>query len=140
MKRRFIALLCAVVLCFSLAAPALAAARASYYFSCTDVRAYATGGGEVLFEIDIDATHGMLEVGAEVVFVYEQQADGEYEVVYTFELEDNDYMTVENSWFACIDVRYQGTPGTKYFADVGCYARDENGSETLYFLTNVVTA
>lgn len=140
MKQRLISLLCAVALCFSLSVPALAAENASYYFGCTDVRAYATGGGEVLFEIDVDATHTMLEVGAEVVFVFEQQSDGDYEVVYTFELEDNDYMTVENSWFACIDVRYQGTPGTKYYAYIGCYARDANGSETLYFDTNIVTA
>jgi len=140
MKRRLISLLCILSLLCTLTVPALAAENASYYFGCTDVRAYATGGGEVLFEIDIDATHTMQEVGADVVFVYEQQSDGEYEVVATIEREDNDYMTVENSWFASIDVRYQGTPGTKYFAYIGCYARDANGSETLYFDTNIVTA
>ena len=140
MKRRILSLLCALCLLCALTIPALASARASYYFGCTDVKAYAVGGGEVLFEIDVDATHTMLEVGADVVFVYEQQSNGEYEVVATIERVDNDYMTVENSWFACIDVRYQGIPGRKYFAAIGCYARDASGSEILYFNTNVVTA
>ena len=140
MKRRLIALLCAVVLCFSLAAPALAAARASYYFSCTDVRAYAMGDGEVLFTVDVDATHTMLEVGADVFYVFEQQSDGDYEVVHTFVQEENDYMTWKNLAYASIDVYYQGTPGTKYYAYIGCYARDASGSETLFFDTNIVTA
>ena len=140
MKRRLLSLFCALVLVFSLAAPALAAENASYYFGYTNVRAYAMGDGEVLFTVDIDATHSMLEVGAEVVAVYEEQSDGSYDIVYIFELEDNDYMTVENSWFACIDVYYQGISGHRYYALVGCYARDADGSETLYFETNVVTA
>lgn len=140
MKRKLISLLCILSLLCTLTVPALAAARASYYFGCTDVRAYAVGGGEVLFEIDVDATHTMLEVGADVVFVYEQQSNGEYEVVATIERVDNDYMTWKNLAYASIDVYYQGTPGKKYFADIGCYARDASGSETLYFLTNIVTA
>ena len=140
MKRRLISLLCILALLCSLTLPSLAAENASYYFGYTDVRAYATGGGEVLFEIDVDATHTMLEVGAEAVFVFEQQSNGEYEVVYTFLLEDNDYMTWKNLAYASIDVRYQGTPGTKYYGYIGCYARDADGAEALYFETNIVTA
>ena len=140
MKRRILSLFCAAVLVFTLAVPTLAAENASYYFSYTDVRAYAMGGGEVLFTVDINATHTMLEVGAEAVFVFEQQTNGNYEVVHTFLLDDCDYLTVENDAFAAIDVYYQGTPGTKYYAYIGCYARDANGSETLFFETNIVTA
>ena len=140
MKRRILSLLCALCLLCSLTVPALAAARASYYFGCTDVKAYAVGGGEVLFEIDVDATHTMLEVGADVVFVYEQQPNGQYVIVETIERVDNDYMTWKNLAYASIDVYYQGTPGTKYYAYIGCYARDASGSEILYFPTNVVTA
>ena len=140
MKRRILSLLCAAVLVFGLAVPALAAENASYYFSHTDVRAYAMGDGEILFAIDVTATHTMDEVGARIVFVFEQQDDGEYEVVHTFRMEDHDYMTWKGRAYASIDVYYQGTPGTKYYAYIGCYAQDEEGSETMYFVTNVVTA
>ena len=75
-----------------------------------------------------------------MVFVYEQQANGQYVIVETIERVDNDYMTWKNLAYASIDVYYQGTPGTKYFAYIGCYARDASGSEILYFNTNVVTA
>ena len=140
MKRRLLALFFALALLCALTVPALAAARASYYFSYTDVRAYAMGDGEILFTVDVNATHTMEEVGADVVFVYEQQSNGEYEIVCTIERVDNDYMTWKNLPYASIDVYYQGTPGTKYFAAIGCYAQDAYGSETLYFNTNVVTA
>lgn len=143
MKKRMISLLC--VVCVLLSMPGLACAaditpRASDYFSCTDVRAYAEGGGEILIEIDVDATHMMQEVGAEYVFIYEEQSDGDFECVYTFRKTEHPGMVEYNSFFGYVDVTYQGVSGTRYYALVACYAKDKNGAESLYFETNVVTA
>jgi len=143
MKKRMLSLLC--VVCVLLSMPGVACAaditpRASDYFGCTGVRAYAEGGGEILIEIDVDATHMMQEVGASDVYIYEQQSDGDYEIVYTFTKEDYPSLVETNSFFGYVDVTYQGTSGTKYYALVACYAKDKNGAESLYFTTNVVTA
>ena len=143
MKKRLLSLFCAIIIIMGLPATACASEvtpRASDYFGCTSVRAYAKGSGKVLIEIDVDATHMMDEVGASYVYIYEQQADGSYDVVYTFRKTAYPSMVVENSFFGYVDVTYQGTPGTKYYALVGCYAKDSNGSETLFFDTNIVTA
>ena len=141
MKKRFLALLFALLMLFSLSTAICASnARASAYFSATDVRAYAKSGGKILFEVDINATHTMQEVGASEIYVYEQQADGSWDNVYTFNMDDHPYLIETNSIGACVDATYQGTVGKNYYALVACYARDSSGYECLYFETSVVTA
>jgi len=143
MKKRLFSLLCAVLMVMSLSAVACAAetdTRASDYFSYTSVRAYAQSGGKVLFEIDINATHTMQEVGASEVYVFEQQDDGTWDNVYTFTKEAHPYLIWTNSAGAYVDAVYQGTVGKNYYALVGCYAKDGSGNETLYFNANSVTA
>lgn len=143
MKKRFLALLCAVILLVSMSTAAFAAnaeARASDYFGATSVRAYAQSGGKILFEIDVDATHTMQEVGASEIYVYEQQDDGSWDIVYTFTKEAHPYLIETNSIGGYVDAVYQGTVGNDYFATVACYAKDSTGYECLYFDTPVVTA
>lgn len=141
MKKRFLSLVCIALLLVSLSTAIYAVdARASDYFSATDVRAYAKSGGKILFEIDIDATHTMQEVGASEVYVYEQQSDGTWDNVYTFTMEAHPYLIETNSMSAYVDATYQGTVGKNYYAAVACYARDSEGAEWLYFNTPVVTA
>lgn len=143
MKKRILSLLCAMLVILSLPGVAFAAEvnpRASYYFSCTDVRAYAEPGSKILIEIDVDATHTMQEVGASYVYIYERQSDGSYDVVYTYTKEAYPSLIWRNSSCAYVDVTYQGTAGKKYYALVGCYARDSSGAETRYYETYVVTA
>ena len=70
MKKRFLSLLFALLLLFSLSTAAYGVdARASDYFSYTSVRAYAKSGGKILFEVDINATHTMQEVGASATYI-----------------------------------------------------------------------
>lgn len=141
MKRRLLSLLCAVILLVSLSTAAYASnARASAYFGATSVRAYAKSGGRILFEVDINATHTMQEVGASEIYVYEQQDDGSWDNVYTFTMDEHDYLIETNSIGACVDATYQGTVGKNYFATVACYARDSEGYECLYDNTPEVTA
>ena len=143
MKKRLIFLLFALVLILGLPGVASAAEvnpRASYYFGSTDVRAYAKPGSKILIEIDVDATHTMQEVGASYVHIFEKQSDGSYDVVYTYTKEAYTSLIWKNSSCAYVDVTYQGTAGRDYYALVGCYAKDSNGSETRYYETYVVTA
>lgn len=143
MKKKIGALLCALLLGLTLPITAYATERAiqaSDYFSATDVRAYAEGGGRILIEVDVETTHTMLKVGASEVYIYEEQPSGAYEIVRTFTMQDNPSMVCSNCAGACIDVYYDGIPAQGYYALVGCYAQDANGSETLYFATNTVTA
>lgn len=141
--KKIISMLCAVMLIVILPATACAteiAPRASEYFGYTAVQARAAGNGKVRVEIEINATHMMDEVGASAVFIYEQKSDGTYDVVYTFRKEAYPSMIVEDSYFGFVDVTYQGIPGHRYYAYVGCYAKDSNGAETLFFSTNSVVA
>ena len=138
MKRRAIALLFAILLITSISG--FATARASEYFSFTDVYATALDDGEVLIEYDIDPTHRMLECGARAVWVYEQQSNGDYEEVFEYLMEDYPDMIQYDSIIGDGQVTYPGTPGKKYYALVALYAKDQYGSEIISFYTNVVTA
>lgn len=141
MKKRFLSLLFAALLLISLSTVVYAVdARASAYFGATSVRAYAKSGGKILFEIDIDATHTMQELGASEVYVYEEQDDGSWDNVYTFTMDEHPYLIETNTVGAYVDATYQGTVGKTYFATVACYARDSSGAETLMFDTPDVTA
>ena len=143
MKKRITSLLLAMLLLLNLPTVACAAgdsSRASNYFGFTDVRAYAKSGGKILIEIDVDATHLMQEVGAAEVYIYEQQSNGDYEVVYTYTKEAYPQLIWTNQACAYVDITHQGTVGRNYFALVSCYAKDSRGNETRYYDTNVVTA
>lgn len=143
MKKRFLSLLCVVFLLVSLPTAVYAVnvgARASDYFGYTSVRAYAQSGGKILFEVDINATHIMQEVGASDIYVYEQQDDGSWDNVYTFTMDEHPYLIETNTAGAYVDATYQGTVGNKYFATVALYAKDSAGAECLYDDTPVVTA
>ena len=143
MKNRVLSLFCALIMIITLPATACASGvtpRASDYIGYTSVRASAMGNGKVLVEIGVDATHMMDEVGASYIYIYEQQSDGSYDMVYTFRKSAYPSMIVEDSFFGYVEVTYQGIPGHRYYAYVGCYAKDSNGAETLFFSTNSVVA
>lgn len=143
MKKRIISIFCSFLFVMSSfgITTASALAMASDYFWYTCAYATALGGGKVLVEFDIDATHIMEEVGATDVYIYEQQSSGAYKNVYTF-ISDDYYSSMidTNSAFGNGEVTYQGIPGRKYFATVAVYAKDSEGSETRYYDTNIVTA
>ena len=146
MKRRIMALLLTVVAVLGIAtyAPARAAAepRASEYIASTGVFVYAMGNGKIKIEVDVAATHQMLEVGASVVHLYEKQSNGTVTKVASYYKEDHPAIMLEyNSFFAYMDLYYYGAvPGRQYYAVAGCYAKDSVGNETLYFTSNTVVA
>lgn len=138
MRKRIVALvsICLLMVCLT----SFASARASEYFSYTAVYATALDDGEILIEYDIDPTHTMLECGARIIWIYEEQSNGEYEDVFEYRMEDYPDMIQYDSIIGDGQVIYPGTPGKNYYALAGLYAKDSNGSETIYFYTNVVTA
>ena len=138
MKKRVPVLIFIVILLVSISTTAHA--RASEYFGCTAVYATALDDGEVLIEYDIDPTHRMLECGARVISIYEGQKNSGYEIVRTYRMEDYPDMIQHDTILGDGEVTYPGTPGKDYYALVGVYAKDQYGSETIYFPTNVVTA
>lgn len=114
--------------------------RASDYFAATGVWATATGGGKFVVEFDINATDIMDEVGATKIVIKERQSDGSYDIVKTFTRYNTSGLIEKNSSCAYGKVSYTGTPGTKYYATAKLYAKDSNGSETMYQGSNTITA
>lgn len=140
MKKKILSLIFVLLFMLSLSVPSLAAIQASYYFSATDCRAYAKDDCEILIEFDIDATHTMLEVGASEVYIYEEQSDGSFDVVYTFTSDEYySQMMDTNSAFGEGEVSYYGIPGLQYYALCALYARDADGAEGRYYTTIMVT-
>lgn len=141
MKKRIVPIICAVLLMLNLCGVANAVTRASDYFGCTAVYTTAIGNGEILVEFEIDATHIMEEVGAKRIYIFEEQSNGSYSIVYTFYSDDYySSMMNTNSAFGDGGVTYQGKPGVNYYAKCALYAKDSDGSETRYYNTLIVTA
>ena len=138
MKKRVPVLIFIVILLVSISTTALA--RASEYFGCTAVYATALDDGEVLIEYDIDPTHRMLECGAKMIYIYEGYNNKNFKVVDSFHMDDYPDMIQHDTIIGDGEVTYPGTPGKDYYALVGVYAKDQYGSETIYFPTNVDTA
>lgn len=138
MKKKIAVLAFAILLATNISG--FASARASEYFGYTAVYAFALDDGEILIEYDIDPTHTMLECGARVIWIYEGQNNSGYEIVRTYRMEDYPDMIQHDTILGDGEVTYPGTPGKDYYALVGVYAKDQYGSETIYFPTNVVTA
>lgn len=143
MKKRglhFLSTVLCLTLFLSMSMRTSATVRASDYFARTDVWATRQGGGEFIVEYDIVATGVMEELGASLIFIMEEQPDGDFEKVYTFRSSDMPELieTNTNVGYGCIP--YEGTPGTRYYATFGLYAKNSQGNETIYFDTNIITA
>ena len=138
MKKKIAVLAFAILLATNISG--FASARASEYFGYTAVYATALDDGEVLIEYDIDPTHRMQECGASIIWIYEGENNSGYEVVRIYRMEDYPDMSQHDTILGDGEVTYPGTPGKDYYALVGVYAKEQYGSETIYFPTNVVTA
>ena len=134
---RLLSLLLACMLLFSMLSSVGAVSnRASDYFSYTDVWATPQGNGKFIVEFDINATHTMQVLGADKIYIWEQQSDGSYDNVRTY----TSGLTDTNTADAYRKITYYGTSGVKYYATVVLYAKDSSGSEKIYSDTRVITA
>lgn len=141
MKRKIISVILMLAFALSLSGTAMAVQpRASDYFAYTDVYASAVSDSGILIEIEIDATHTMQKVGATDVYIYEQQSDGDYEIVFTYTSDEYTQLMRSNNAFYTGSITYQGTEGVKYYAICTLYCKDSSGSEIMHMTTNIVTA
>ena len=139
-RLHFLSIAICLTLFLGSAVSANATVKASDYFARTQVWATRQGGGDFIVEYDIVATEFMDDLGASVIFIMEEQPDGGFELVYTFESEDMPELIEHDVDVAYGCVTYEGTPGTRYFATFGLYAKNSQGNETRYFSTNIITA
>ena len=138
--RKFVSIFTALTIFLGLTMQAGAVTYASDYFWRTRVWATRQGNGEFIVEYDIVATDFLDDLGASVIFIMEEQSDGDFEVAYTFESEDMPELIEHDVDVAYGCVTYEGTPGTRYYATFGLYAKNSQGNETRYFDTNTITA
>lgn len=136
---RFLSLVLCLGMFLSVAISAQATVKASDYFARTQVWATKQGGGEFIVEYDILATDFMDEIGASVIMIMEEQSNGTFKNVYTFDGEDMGLIDTDRDDAYGL-VTYEGTPGVRYYALCGLYAKNSAGNETLYFATNTITA
>ncbi len=136
----FLSVAMCLTLFFGSVVSANATVKASDYFARTQVWATRQGGGDFIVEYDIVATEFMDDLGASVIWIMEEQPDGDFENVYTFRSSDMPELIEHDVDVAYGCVTYEGTPGTRYFATFGLYAKNSQGNETLYFSTNTITA
>lgn len=128
-------LLCFILTC-CMALPA--SARASEYFHRTYVHATDVGGGTLSILIDLAATGTMQEVGASKVVVYEKKSSGSYEPVYTFTREAYPSLISYNRLSHVNYLTYYGSPGKYYYVSAAFYAKNANGSQTLWGSSSIV--
>lgn len=140
--RRIFSFLASFILVFSVMVPMANAVglRASNYFASTAIIVTPTGSGNLVLEIDVNATRTMQEVGASKIIVYEQQSNGKYAAVKTFTRDNTSSLITKNDAFAYARVSYHGKVGVNYYALAAFYAKNSRGSETLYDNSKVVTA
>lgn len=134
-KRALSIALCFIVMC-TMIIPA--SARASEYFHRTYVTATNVGGGTLSIMVDLAATGTMQEVGAKEVIVYEKKSNGKYESVYTFTREQYPSLISYNRLSHVSYVTYYGSPGKSYYISAAFYAKNANGSQTLWGSSSVV--
>lgn len=130
MKRigmRSLALFLCLVFVFSMAVSA--SARASNYFSHTNVSASKYGSGVLRISLDVAATGTMRELGASEIIVYEKQSNGSYKAVFTFKRSTYPNLITKNRMSYATSVTYRGTPGKTYYVTAQCYAANASGSQ-----------
>lgn len=128
--KRTIPLFLFLVLIFGLTVSA--SARASDYFSDTNVSATKSGSGILRIKLDVSATGTMRELGATEIIVYEKQPSGSYQDVFTFKRAEYPNLVVKNRSSYITYVTYYGTPGKTYYITAHCYAANAEGSQYMW--------
>lgn len=134
-KKKLISLsLCIIILVFNLALPA--SARASAYFTYTNVYADDIGNGTISIKVHVLGTGTMQEIGATQVIVYEEQSNGSYKAVRTYTQSNYPSLISYNRASHISYVTHYGTPGKSYYAVCAFYAKNATGSQTKWSTSN----
>lgn len=82
----------------------------------------------------------MTEIGASKIVVQESKNGTTWTSVATLTPEDNSRFLASGSHYNRTLAVYSGESGYKYRCVVSCYAADANGSDTVIYTSNAVTA
>jgi len=115
--------------------------RASDYFMSYSSTATAKSGGKVAISVTIYSYKNCTSIGAKTILIQESTDGGvNWSNVSTYSSSTYTSMLGSGYSYIAVPVTYSGTAGRMYRAVVTCYAADSNGSETLIFYSNSVTA
>ena len=138
--KRLTAGLLALMLLSSTCLASTASTLPSRHFARTEVWCTAMGNGILTVEYDINATETMDELGVLYVTFYQQQSNGSWAQVMTYDWNNISGLTESNAYTKEGRLWYQGVAGAKYYAEVGCYAKLGSRDATLAQNTRVITA
>lgn len=116
-----------------------AAPRASYYLDSYNTYICRVGtGGQIQIWFDVMGTGTMDEIGVLSIELYEVSSDGTETWLKTFRHESNSSMLIEDDWYHCSYVSYQGSSSKTYKAYVCIWAGKNGGGDTRYMWATMV--
>lgn len=116
-----------------------AGARASDQIDSGWAVAQATPNGQVLVEFEVTGTGMMSKLGANLITLYEKNANN-WKAVETLTTSDYPQMFTTNSRSYTNVVPFDGVSGKQYYAKVSVFASDMYGTDYRTYTSNVVTA
>lgn len=112
---------------------------ASYYLDTYNTYICRVGtGGQIQVWFDVMGTGTMDEIGVLSIELYEVSSDGTETWLKTFRHESNSSMLIEDDWYHCSYVSYQGSSSKTYKAYVCIWAGKNGSGDTRYMWATMV--
>lgn len=111
---------------------------ASNYLDSYNTYICKMGGGEIQIWFEVMADTDMDELGVLSIKLYESSDNVSWTRVKTFLHEDNSSMLIEDDFFHCSYVSYQGSANKYYKAYVCIWAGKDGGGDTRYMWATMV--
>ncbi len=112
---------------------------ASRYLSAYNTYICRVGtGGQIQVWFDVMGTGTMDEIGVLSIELYEVSSDGTETWLKTFRHESNSSMLIEDDWYHCSYVSYQGSSSKTYKAYVCIWAGKNGSGDTRYMWATMV--
>lgn len=145
--KRILTIVIAITLAFSFFSPSTVSAAssetiqpyASNYLTSYNTYICRVGtNGEIQVWFDVMGTGTMDEIGVLSIELYEVSSDGTETWLKTFRHESNSSMLIEDDWYHCSYVSYQGSCSKTYKAYVCIWAGKNGGGDTRYMWATMV--
>lgn len=135
-KNRILALICAVMMLFSVTTAASAlefSPFSSAQISSSKITVTPLSGGQIKIKCEVAGTDVMDKIGIDSIAIYEEQGSGWFLADdYSGDYRSN-YPLYSGSYY------FDGVPGTRYKIVAGVFATNSAGTDTIYE-TYIVTA
>lgn len=121
------------------AAEDIATPRASYYLDSYNTYICRVGSnGQIQIWFDVMGVGTMDEIGVLSIELYEVSSNGTETWLKTFRHENNASMLIEDDWYHCSYVSYQGSTSKTYKAYVCIWAGKNGSGDTRYMWATMV--